>query len=61
MTDKDNNKPVQIIVIEGETWAPVDGASICTITADEFERLRDGEIRPRDLKPISEITLRKMG
>lgn len=61
MSDKDNDKPVQIIVIEGEAWATVNGASICTITAEEFERLRDGEIRPRDLKPISEVTLRSFG
>jgi len=50
---------VQIIVIDGDTWSTVDGSCICIITREEFEKLLQGEIKPKHLRPVSEITLRQ--
>lgn len=48
---------VQIIVIEGEAWGPLDGASICTVTAQQYDDLCQGLVKPRHIKPLSEMVL----
>jgi len=47
-----------VILNDGETWAGVDGSSICIISEDQLKALIEGEIRTRDLQPIVELGLR---
>lgn len=52
------SKPVQIVVLEdGETWGGVHGASVCTITQEEYEKLCEGSLEPKDLHPLAEFML----
>lgn len=48
---------VQIIIIEGEAWGPLDGASICTVTEQQYDDLCQGLVKPRHIKPLSEVVL----
>jgi hypothetical protein len=46
------------IVVMGDTWLPLEDASICIITEQELDKLGDGKLRTRDLHPIHEFTLK---
>lgn len=49
----------QILCVGDEVWLPVDGASICTITEQDYQALADGKISTADLRPVNEIVLRQ--
>lgn len=47
-----------VVLNDGETWAGVDGSSICIISDDELQALIDGDISPHDLQPIVELLIK---
>ena len=46
-----------LVMDDGETWGGVEGASICLITEEDLERLTEGDLDAKDLRPIFEMGL----
>lgn len=46
-----------LVMDDGETWGGVEGASICLITEEDLERLTEGDLDVKDLRPIFEMGL----
>lgn len=54
MDDKKITRNNKIVVLnDGQTWSPIKGASIITLTQDELDVLSNDECDVRDLHPIS--------
>lgn len=49
-----------VVLNDGETWAGVDGSSICIITEAELQALIDGDINVYDIQPMLEIMLKDL-
>ena len=47
-----------VVLGDGETWSMVEGCSVCIITDEEMQALLVGDIDPRDLAPVAELSLR---
>ena len=53
-----SNKAVIIVVLgDGETWGVGHGASVCAISPEEYEKLCEGKLEPKDLHPLAEFAL----
>lgn len=46
-----------LVMDDGETWGGVEGASICLITEEDLERLTEGDLDVKDIRPIFEMGL----
>ena len=47
-----------LVLDDGVTWSPADGASICLITENEMKDLEEGNSLVSNLNPIMEIGLK---
>ena len=47
-----------VVLGDGDTWDIVDGCSICIISDAEMIGLLDGDIKPFDLEPVVELSLK---
>lgn len=52
------NQYVTILALDDELFCRINGASICVVTLQDYERLCKGDITVAEVKPISEIVLR---
>lgn len=48
-----------LVMADGETWGPMEGASICVISEEVLDALNAGTMRLGDMPIISEIVLKK--
>ena len=52
------SRAVIIVVLgDGETWGVGHGASVCAISPEEYEKLCEGKLEPKDLHPLAEFAL----
>ena len=47
-----------LVLNDGETWSEIDGASICIINRNDYNRLLDGTEEAHTINPMFELGLR---
>lgn len=49
---------VTILALSNDLFCRIDGASICTITQEDYDRLCSGEVDVSEIYPVAEVILR---